>query len=174
MWALRASHRLCKPVEGGTQRSGVTLAGVSHCPRSAPAFVPAPVARSQSASRYPAMRVRNAKNFKAKQPPELSSRSHIYMRPINRNSRLKYRSTTAPSQAVDERDAAPRRLHEVCRHETKGDVHPGGGAATMGADVVSGGRASLTAEAALLLSSTETRDDVHAAAASLFFIILSR
>ena len=68
----------------------------------------------------------------------------VNMLPVERDAGLIDPTTSTPSQPVDERNAAPRRLQEARRLWSKGDVDPGRGAAAVGAELVRRGRPPLT------------------------------
>ena len=133
----------------------------------------APWARSQSVSRYPAMRVRieirihfdafPAKKRAAKNSGTLwdsPSRTPVDVLPIERNPVfLVDGSTPTPSEPVDKRDTSPRRLHKLRSKYPKGDVHSGGGAATVGAEAVRRGRPTRPAKASLFFLGSPARND---------------
>ena len=58
---------------------------------------------------------------------------------------------------MDECKAAPRRLQEVRGERAKGDVDAGGGAATVGTEVVRRGRSALTRKPPLFCVSAPPR-----------------
>ena len=83
----------------------------------------------------------------------------IHVLPIDRDPRLEDRTTAAPTQPVDERDASPDGFHEVGGHEPERHVDTGRRAATVGTAGVRSGRSSLTRKPALFCRTSPPRYD---------------
>ena len=136
-WRVSPPSALCQHGArgGGPHAVGLRQPASHAALASAPACRVAPVTRSQSVSRSPAMRVRIPS----------SSWPSIHVPPVEGNQTIGIGGTaTPPSESVPEHDVAPRDLHEVGSVQSKRDIDAGGRATSMRAELVRRGRSSLT------------------------------